>query len=1024
MKVKNESKLKLLLKKNYKPEKLNKEQIYPLLSNKYDDKNQKIISTNINSVNKRNANDNKKYLRTTSAFLKRNYSNYLVKIAQQKSSTNSSLIKLHQLNDLLFKLKKYNNEIIIYNQHKLEDLKYLKDTLKQDELKLKKLIDLQDIDLPDEKISIKNFNEIKLSKDDIEKKLHNLMAEKVKIEYSVKNEEEYYRTIEYMLENEQKRLSIIKKESYEIEEKIKNIHKYQKIISDNMKVNDKKEEDFLKLDQAISSDIKLVQKVKEKQDFNSKKIQKEISEKEFVIKELEEKIRQLQTYKNNDMKISKNDLKEKIENAKEIEKKRLNDEKKCIEIIFCLYIIQKYLYEEKNYDKNKIIQCKEYQLLYQINNEEISIIKNGIKKNKKENMYNMRYKSDEDLSHKENKRQFNPILSNTKNNKNLLSTTSMEETKYNTTAKNFFNNISMNKTFKTSRNVNHNSFKKIKGKTQLSFFQSIPDLNTFYSDDVNNLNELISKFNSIKITKKEIFHYISSLLSKLEFYGSQMNFIHNKEINLEQIKTNYEQKVKDIISKNFLYFEKLTKNNEKCKQFYEKNEQFIKQMRNDNKKILMDTIIEKINHNDEISKNEGNMINNKNAENEIDEDNILFKSSKNLIMSIKNFFYNCSDLLKDIIFSINTKNMLNSKKNNNINLNKSEDNIDNFLKENNIEEDKNNNNNKFIQAFKKIADFQKNKDIIIADDYKLLLQYIKNLIKYCHENKDVISKEDLDDINNNLLEKFYKQGEMRQKMDKIFIKRFLAKKNTHFNNIFIYFISLSEQANENVKAIYDLIHSKENEIYLEEDSNENKLNDEILNKNIINQKKSLQASINNNEVESIEGKSERRKSIRRLSKVKSSRSVTIKKSNYLGINKFEELCADEEDNDTVATQSTKKIVMKKKKKFRTIDDKIINKLYTPFLQKTVYLRQLNPNIPSIKQMTSGSSKAYHNIKKMIGEVDVISNQMKIYNNPHLDTNKLCNSTYNSLVKLIYENTEKYNNKRNVSNKFRFKTGFK
>ena len=29
--------------------------------------------------------------------------------------------------------------------------------------------------------------------------------------------------------------------------------------------------------------------------------------------------------------------------------------------------------------------------------------------------------------------------------------------------------------------------------------------------------------------------------------------------------------------------------------------------------------------------------------------------------------------------------------------------------------------------------------------------------------------------------------------------------------------------------------------------------------------------------------------------------------------------------------------------------------------------------------------------------------MKIYNNPHLDTNKLCNNTYNSLVKLIYEN---------------------
>ena len=1023
MNIKSESKLKLLLKKNHQPEKLNKAQIYPLLTNKYNDKKSKLISTNINSVNKRKVNTRKNYIRTTSAFLKRNYTNYLVKIAQQKSSENSSMVKLHQLNDLLYKLKKYDNELIIYNTHKLEGIKLLKDTLKQDEVKLKKLIDLQDIDLPDEKISIKNFNEIKLSKEDIEKKLHNLMAEKVKIEYSVKNEEEYYRTIEYMLENEQKRLSIIKKESYEIEEKIKNISKYQKIVNDNNKVNDKKEEDFHKLNQAITNDIKLVQKIKEKQDFNSEKIQKEIAEKEFIVKELEEKIKQLQAYKNNDMKLSKNDIKEQIENAKEYEKKRINDEKKCIEIIFCLYIIQKYLYEEKNFDKNRITQSKEYQLLYQLNNEEISFIKNDTKKNKKEKMYNIRYKGDEDLSHNENKRQFNSILSNTHKNKNMLSTTSMEETKYNTTAKNFFNNISMNKSYKSSRNLNYDSFKKIKGKTQLTFFQSISDINTFYSEDVNNLNELISKFNSIKITKEEIFDYISSLLSKLDFYGSQMNFIHNKEIILEQKRTNYEQKVKDIISKNFLFFEESTKNNEKCKQFYEKNKDFINQMKKDNKKLLMDTIIEKINHNDEISKNE-EKINNKD-ENEIDEDNILFKYSKNLIMSIKNFFFTCSDLLKDIIISINNKNMLNSKKNNNNNLNKSDDNIDILLKDNN-EEDKNNNNNKFIQAFKKISDFLKNKDIIIDDDYKLLLQYIKNLIKFCRENNEVLSKEDLDEINNNLLEKFYKQGEMRQKMDKIFIKRFLAKKNTNLNNIFIYFISLSEQVNENVKTIYDLIHSKENEIYLEEDNSEFKLklNDEIFNKNIINQKKFSQASINNNESENIEGRTSRGKTIRRFTKVRSSRSVTVKKSNYLGINKFEELCADEEDNETVETQSTKKVIIKKKKRFKTIDDKVINKLYTPFLQKTVYLRQLNPNIPGIKQMTSTSSKAYHNIKKMIGEVDIISNQMKIYNNPHLDTNKLCDNTYNSLVKLIYENTEKNNKKRTTMNRFRFKLGNK
>ena len=55
-------------------------------------------------------------------------------------------------------------------------------------------------------------------------------------------------------------------------------------------------------------------------------------------------------------------------------------------------------------------------------------------------------------------------------------------------------------------------------------------------------------------------------------------------------------------------------------------------------------------------------------------------------------------------------------------------------------------------------------------------------------------------------------------------------------------------------------------------------------------------------------------------------------------------------------------------------------------------------------MTSSYSKAYHNINKMIGEVDVVSNQMKIYNNPNLDANQLCDNTYNSLVRLIYKIT--------------------
>ena len=52
--------------------------------------------------------------------------------------------------------------------------------------------------------------------------------------------------------------------------------------------------------------------------------------KENKLKELEENLRKLKSYKNTDLKLSKIELKEKVENAKEIERKRINDEKKNI----------------------------------------------------------------------------------------------------------------------------------------------------------------------------------------------------------------------------------------------------------------------------------------------------------------------------------------------------------------------------------------------------------------------------------------------------------------------------------------------------------------------------------------------------------------------------------------------------------------------------------------------------------------------------------------------------------------------
>ena len=118
-------------------------------------------------------------------------------------------------------------------------------------------------------------------------------------------------------------------------------------------------------------------------------------------------------------------------------------------------------------------------------------------------------------------------------------------------------------------------------------------------------------------------------------------------------------------------------------------------MKNNNNKIIMDKIIDKINKKDEIDNTEENSeikYNSDNTKIEIDEENIIFKLSKDIINSNKNFFLTCSDLLKDIINTMNIQGDIN-----NIDINKS------FVE---------NNNNKINEETEKKNNFEDNKYII------------------------------------------------------------------------------------------------------------------------------------------------------------------------------------------------------------------------------------------------------------------------------------------------------------------------
>ena len=165
MMIKKNSKLKIIQNANCQAEKQIKNIQYPDLY-RHTKKGNNSIYNNFSKLRRNSTSNSKQLSRTSSGFFERNYNSYLEKIISKKNFINSSMIKKAELNNLLYKLKKYNNEIITYSNHKQETINHLKNNLKLIEFKYNKLKELQDIELPDEKISVKNFNELKMSKDD------------------------------------------------------------------------------------------------------------------------------------------------------------------------------------------------------------------------------------------------------------------------------------------------------------------------------------------------------------------------------------------------------------------------------------------------------------------------------------------------------------------------------------------------------------------------------------------------------------------------------------------------------------------------------------------------------------------------------------------------------------------------------------------------------------------------------------------------------------------------------------------
>ena len=162
-----------------------------------------------------------------------------------------------------------------------------------------------------------------------------------------------------MCEEEKNRFKEIKGETNMVEEKINNVRQYQRIVDYNMGKEKIKLNEEKVLEDKLSKGLELVDEVSLNQKIKNEKLDKIIFEKERRVEELKNRL--LEKLENLEY---QNEIKTKIEKGKEYGQNQKIKEKKIAEIIYCLYLIQNYFFnEEEDFDRKKMMNSNEYKLL-------------------------------------------------------------------------------------------------------------------------------------------------------------------------------------------------------------------------------------------------------------------------------------------------------------------------------------------------------------------------------------------------------------------------------------------------------------------------------------------------------------------------------------------------------------------------------------------------------------------------------------------------------------------------------------
>ena len=169
-------------------------------------------------------------------------------------------------------------------------------------------------------------------------------------------------------------------ENNDIQDKLNNYEKYNLLINENLEKTKIKNNNYLELSSQLQKNIDLANKIISDNNEKNKILENRIVNKEEKVDNLKQTIDFMRQRNKEDLIKYKEDHYEKIMKSKEDQEEKIKKEKKYIDIIYCLYVLQKYFIKQESFIPSLMKKSKEYNSIIN-SNYDISIKEQKIEDN-------------------------------------------------------------------------------------------------------------------------------------------------------------------------------------------------------------------------------------------------------------------------------------------------------------------------------------------------------------------------------------------------------------------------------------------------------------------------------------------------------------------------------------------------------------------------------------------------------------------------------------------------------------------